>query len=183
MTWTMADSPDYLEPPSLRMFEFSYSGSPETEIRHIAIDLPRAWARPHASAAVSFRHSGELGWGAELVGDGRQHLLGFPWYDHVDKMLLAPGRELPPAIESGAWDDIEQSWWASIRVAAGDVYIAETFDDIAAVDDPEKIVQGRPGAVVVGTVEIFWNCLSKPSYDAAWREAIERVRRGLPRSD
>jgi hypothetical protein len=96
-------------------------------------------------------------------------------------MLLAPGSELPPTIESGAWDDIEQSWWASIRVAGGHVYIAETFDEIFAVDDREQVVQGRPGVVIVGGVEIFWNRLSKPSYDAAWREAIERLRGGLPR--
>jgi hypothetical protein len=182
MTYRMGDAPEDVQPLSLRMFDFWYSGYAASDIRHIAIDLPRAWARPHASATVSFRHSGELGWGAELVGDDGQHLLGFPWYDHVDEMLLAPGSELPPDIESEAWDDIEQGWWASIRVAGGHVYIAETFDDILAVDDPDKVVRGRAG-VVVGAVEIFWNRLSKPSYDTAWRQAIERVRRGLPRGD
>jgi hypothetical protein len=179
----MGDSLDDLQSPSLRMFDFWSSGGVETDIRRIAIDLPRAWARPHACAAVSFRYSGELGWGAELVGDEGQHLLGFPWHDRVDEMLLAPDSELPPDIERGAWDDVEQSWWASIRVDAGNVYIAETFDDIARLDDPKQIVRGRPGVVFVGTAKLFWNRLLKPTYDDVWREAIERVRRGLPRGD
>jgi hypothetical protein len=179
----MGDSLDDLQPPSLRMFDLWSSGDVDSDIRHIAIDLPLAWARPHACAAVSFRHFEELGWGAELVGERGHHLLGFPWYDHVDEMLLAPDSELPPDIESGAWDDIEQSWWASIRVAGGHVYIAEAFDDISGVDDPKQVVRGRAGVVVVGTVEIFWNRVSKPAYDDAWRQAIERVRSGLPGGD
>jgi hypothetical protein len=183
MTCTMGDRLDHLQLPSLRMFELWSSVDVDSDIRHIAIDLPRAWARPHACASASFRHSEELGWGAELVGDAGQHLLGFPWYDHVDEMLLAPDSELPPDIESGAWDDIEQSWCASIRVEGDDVYIAEAFDDISGVDDPKQVVRRRPGVVVVGTVEIFWNRVSKSAYDDAWREAIERVRGGLPGGD
>lgn len=37
-------------------------------------------------------------------------LIGFPWYDHVDQMLLdSEGGELPPDLSSGAWDDFEQN--------------------------------------------------------------------------
>ena len=50
-----------------------------------------------------------------FVGDEQAYLLGFPWYDNVDAMLLArEARQLPLDLDEGSWDDIEQGWWASV---------------------------------------------------------------------
>jgi hypothetical protein len=104
--------------------------------------------------------------------------MGFAYYDHVDQMLLDPDdQSLPPDLSSGAWDDLEQCWWASIRVEGSGVYIAETdFDALLDVRNPGDVVSVRPGVVSVGGVEVLWNRVSKAAYDAAWDRAVEHFR-------
>jgi hypothetical protein len=173
--------PDPARLRCLRVFEISrvYDGG---ELGSLTVDLPVAWAHVHAYAEVLLRKSEDFGWGAELVGEQQQHLLGFPWYDHVDKILLDPSSaELPPDVSSGAWDDLEQGWWASILVDGADVYIAEAnFDDIVDLTHPPTIVEQTPGVVAVDSAEVWWNRLPKRVYDRAWNRAIDQVLSGLP---
>jgi hypothetical protein len=173
-----ADPP---RPRCLRVFEISRVGD-GGEIAHLAVELPAAWAYAHTHADVLLRKSEEFGWGAEIVGEQQQHLLGFPWYDHVDKMLLDPScAELPPDLSSGAWDDLEQGWWASILADGADVYIAEAnLDDVVDLAHPPTIAQQRPGVVAVDGADVFWNRLPKAVYDRAWDRAINQVLSGLP---
>lgn len=176
----MEGRPDPAQLRCLGVFEISrvYDGG---EVGSLAVDLPAAWAHVHTHAEVLLRKSEEFGWGAELMGEQQQHVLGFPWYDHVDEMLLDPCAELPPDISGGAWDDLEQGWWASIVVDGADVYIAEAnLEDIIDLAHPPTITEQRPGVVAVDGAQVFWNRLPKSVYDRAWDRAIERVLGGLP---
>jgi hypothetical protein len=160
----------------LRVFEIARSGEGDAELSVLAIDLPTAWAESHEHAEVSLSHNEHLGWGAKLVGGRNEHLVGFAYYDHVDQMFLDPeDPRLPPDVSSGAWDDLEQCWWASIRIEGADVYIAETdLDALLDVSNPGDIVLLRPGVVSVGGVEVLWNRVPQAAYDAAWQRAVAR---------
>jgi hypothetical protein len=64
----------------------------------VIVELPKAWARPHARLDVALRQHDEFGLHASLVGDDGESLLDFPWHDHVDRTLLEQDRrELPGA--------------------------------------------------------------------------------------
>jgi hypothetical protein len=141
------------------------------------VDLPTAWARVHRLVDVSLTQSEDFGWGAELLGDGGDHLIGFPWYDHVEQMLLDPeGGELPPDLSTGRWDDLEQGWWASMLVEEADVYIAEA--DLGAlldVKNPADLALVRPGVVSVAGVAVLWNRVPRDAYEHAWARAVQRL--------
>jgi hypothetical protein len=160
----------------MRVFEVSVSRG--GAIDDLAIDLPTAWARTHARIEVALSQD-ELGWHARLVGDDDEHLLGFPWHDDVDKMLLArDSRSLPIDLDAGAWDDVEQGWWATVIAAGSWVYLAETdFDELVdKVADPQNISRKQPGVVSVDGVEVRWNCVPRAGYDDAWGRALARFR-------
>jgi len=161
----------------LRVFEISVDHGDGIEV--LAVDLPAAWARAHTRVDVSLTHAGdELGWHAHLVGDDDEHVLGFPWYDHVETMLLARrGGELPMDL-AGPWDDLEQGWWASAIPAGSQVYLAETdFDELVdKARKPSNISRNGPGIVSVDGVEVRWNSVPRVAYDEAWKRAIVRFR-------
>jgi hypothetical protein len=169
-----ADPP---QPGYLRVFEIARPSEIDAGISFFEVDLPNAWARSHERAEVSLRKSEDFGWEAKLVGDGNEHLIAFPLYDHVDQMLLDSDsdRELPPDLASGAWSDLDQGWWASILVDGTDVYIAEAdLDALLDVEDPAELALVRPGVVSVGRVDLLWNCVPRVVYEAAWGRAVER---------
>jgi hypothetical protein len=146
----------------------------------LAVDLPTAWARSHTRVDVSLTQAGdEFGWHAHLVGDDDEHLLGFPWHDHVEKMLLARRGGGLPIDLAGAWDDLEQGWWASAIPAGSRVYLAETdFDELVdKAREPSNISRTGPGKVSVDGVEVRWNSVPRVAYDQAWERAIGRFRR------
>jgi hypothetical protein len=166
-----------LEMERMRVFEVSVSRG--DAIDAVVVDLPTAWARTHARVEVSLSKD-ELGWYARLVGDDDEHLLGFPWHDDVDKMLLAQdARSLPIDLAAGAWDDVEQGWWATVIAAGSRVYLAEAnFDELVDdVADPRNVARKRPGVVTVDGVEVRWNRVPRAGYDDAWKRAIARLRR------
>jgi hypothetical protein len=163
----------------MRVFEVSVSRGDALD--DVAIDLPTAWARRHRRVEVSLSQD-DLGWHARLLGDDDEHLLGFPWHDDVDKMLRAhDARSLPIDLTAGAWDDLEQGWWATVIAAGSWVYLAEAdFDELVGnVADPRNISRKRPGVVSVDDVDVRWNCVSRAGYDEAWGRAIARFR-GTP---
>jgi hypothetical protein len=161
--------------PYLRVFEIVRASESDKGIGFFEVDLPTRWARSHEHAEVALSEDERFGWRATLVGDGNQYLIGFPWYDHVDQMLVDSEGELPPDIASGSWSDIEQGWWGSILVDGGDVYLAEAdFGALFDVTDPADRVLVRPGVVAVGGVEVLWNRVPRAVYEAAWDEAINR---------
>jgi hypothetical protein len=160
----------------MRVFQVSVGRG--DAIDDLAIDLPTAWARRHARVEVTMSQD-ELGWHARLVGDNDDHLVGFPWHDEVDRMLLARDvRSLPIDLAAGAWDDVEQGWWATVIAAGSWVYLAEAnFDEVVdKVADPRDISRKRPGVVVVDGVDVRWNCVPRGLYDDAWGRAIARFR-------
>jgi hypothetical protein len=162
--------------PHLRVFEIVRDSDTDTGISFFEVDLPTPWARSHAHAEVALREDEYFGWGATLVGDGEQPLIGFPWYDHVDQMLVDPDGELPPDLADGSWNDIEQGWWGSIVVDGGDVYLAEAdFDALRDVSNPADLVLVRPGVVTVGGVELLWNRVTR-ALTRLVEEAIDRFR-------
>jgi hypothetical protein len=160
----------------VRVFELVRASEGDEGITFFEVDLPVAWARSHSRAEVSLSRSEDFGWGAKLLGDGEDHLIDFPWYDHVDQMLLNPdGGELPPDLSSGEWDDLEQGWWASIRVEGADVFMAEAdFDALLGVENPADRSLVRPGVVSVGGVEVLWNRVPRVVYEHAWARAADR---------
>lgn len=163
----------------MRVFEVSVSRG--DAIDHVAFDLPTAWARRHARIEVSLSQD-EFGWHARLVGDNDEHLLGFPWHDEVDKMLLAHNaRSLPIDLAAGAWDDLEQGWWATVIATGSCVYLAEAnFDELVEnVADPRNVSRKRPGVVIVDGVDVRWNCVPRAEYDEAWGRAIALPSDGL----
>jgi hypothetical protein len=161
----------------LRVFEIARASDTDSRISFFKLDLPATWARSHEHAEVALREDESFGWGATLVGDGDQRVLGFPWYDHVDQMLVDPAGELPPDLASGSWDDMEQGWWGSIVVDGDDVYVAEAdFDALCDVADAADVVLVEPGLVAVGGVEVLWNRVPRAAYEAAWEQAIHRFR-------
>jgi hypothetical protein len=136
-----------IAPEWLRVFETANYA--RDAIEGLAVELPTAWARNHGRVKVELtRVSDELGWHAHLVGDEQAYLLGFPWYDHVEAMLLARGaRRVPLDLDEGAWDVIEPGWWASVIPVGPWVFLAEAnFDELVDwVRDPEKISVADPG--------------------------------------
>jgi hypothetical protein len=160
----------------MRVFEIVRGRGGDEGITFFEVDLPVAWARSHSRVEVSLSRSEYFGWGAKLVGDADDHLIGFPWYDHVDQMLLDPdGGELPPDLSSGEWDDLEQGWWASIRLEGAAVYLAEAdFDALLGVEDPADRSLVRRGVVSVGGVEVLWNRVPRVAYERAWVRACDR---------
>jgi hypothetical protein len=175
----MSPADELRDAHAMRVFEIWVSRG--DGIRVLAVDLPTAWAKIHARVEVLLAHSDdELGWHAQIVGDEEEHLLGFPWHDHVDKMLLAPSApELPMDLAAGAWDDVEQGWWASAIPVGPRVYLAEAnFDELVDnVEDSSNISHKRPGVVSVDGVDVLWNCVPRDAYDEAWHAAIARFRR------
>jgi hypothetical protein len=175
---------------ALRVFEIAI-GSPTFSF-DLELDLPVAWARRHETLVVGFDHDSLLGWHARLVGDDGHVLLGFPWYDHVDRSLGGVRRtwyrpwsvpfvdEFPTRLTDEGWDDLEQGWWGRILPDGADVYVAETdFDGITAAP-PGRVVLERPGYVFVNGVLVTWSCVTRELYDSAWREATDSCRRGRP---
>ena len=76
------------------------------------LELPTAWAREHERLAVELEQTEDFGLHATLVGDDGERLLGFPWHDHVDRLLVVEGgRELPVELADGGWDDREILAW------------------------------------------------------------------------
>lgn len=162
-----------IAPERLRVFETARSA--RDGIEGLAVELPTAWARTHGRVEVALtRVSDELGWHAHLVGDEQAYLLGFPWYDNVDAILLArEARQLPLDLDEGAWDDIEQGWWASVIPVGPWVFLAEAnFDELVdLVRDPENMASPTPGVVTVDGVEIRWSRVDRNAYNRAWSRA------------
>jgi hypothetical protein len=163
-----------IAPERLRVFEAARSA--REGIEALAVELPTAWARTHGRVEVELtRVSDELGWHAHLVGDEQAYLLGFPWYDHVDAMLLTRGaRQLPLDLDESAWDDVEQGWWASVIPVGPWVFLAEAnFDELVdLVRNPENMASPTPGVVIVDGVEIRWSRVARTAYNRAWSRAI-----------
>jgi hypothetical protein len=155
----------------MRVFEIS-RGEP---IDEVAVDLRTGWARSHVRVDVLLSQD-ELGWYAHLVGDDDEHLLGFPWHDHLDEILIArDARSLPIDLTAGSWDDVEQGWWATVIPAGSRFYLAEAnFDELVDNVVAGSITRKQPGVVTVDGVDVRWNCISRAGYDEAWSRAIAR---------
>lgn len=80
----------------------------------VDVVFPFAWARRHERVEVLLERHGMFGWKAQVVGDDDEHLLGFPWTDHVNRILLGGNErgQLPVDLSAGVWDDLKQGWWA-----------------------------------------------------------------------
>jgi hypothetical protein len=94
----------------------------------------------------------------------RRTCRGLSWYDHVDKMLRGevPSELSNAALPSGAWDDLEQGWWASARLVGDAVFIAETNLD-RLLD-----VRGTPDARLSRQGHL--SCQASPSRGAVYHE-------------
>lgn len=162
---------------ALRVFEMGRMGSP------LEVDLPRRWARRHATVVVAFRHTdSEMGWHAHVVGDEGIVLLSFPWIDRVDEILRnAEYVELPVELDEEGWYDLEQGWWGRVIVDGPDLYLAETeLEAMCDIVDQQSMESPKRGVVLVDGVEVRWSCVSKAAYDAAWKQAIEACHQGAP---
>ena len=146
----------------------------------VAVALPASWASQHERVDVRLEDAGSLGWQACLESAQGEALLSFPWYDHVDAMLRGevPSQLPDLAAAGGAWDDMEQGWWAAVRVVGDVVFVAQTdFDallDVAGAHEPRLI---RPGHVDVSGVEVTWSCVVRAAWDQAWDAARDRSMR------
>jgi hypothetical protein len=148
----------------------------------LTVELPAEWAREHQAVQVRFRNtnSRELGWHAWLESAAGDPLLTFPWHDHVDRMLRGevPSQLPDPALPRGAWDDLEEGWWASVRRVGDAVLIAETdigLTGVRGIPEPRLI---RPGLIDVGGVELRWSRVPRTAWEAAWAAARESCLRG-----
>lgn len=166
---------------SFCVFEVTRGFTRRSQLR---VELPAAWARDHAGAVVVFLpFGGDLGAHACVIGDEGAVLLTFPWYDHMDRVLLAATDWERPPIEATEeeWEDLEQGWFAWVKADGDRVYIADgDFDEILTVRDARRLERRRPGVVAVDDVEVRWNCVPRVSYDSAWESAIESCRAGRP---
>ena len=124
----------------------------------------------------------EFGWVAYVTADDGSVLLGFPWTDHADQVLVrADSSALPVNVDESGWDDLDQGWWAHVAVEDSDVYVAETdLDAIDRLEEPYLVENAAPGVVLVNGVEVRWNVVGKLSWDEAWLLARESCRRGNP---
>ena len=138
------------------------------------VALPRAWALSYERVQVVFHASDVLGWRATLESVDGDPVLTFPWYDHVDKMFRGEvPSELPdPALPEGEWDDLEQGWWAAVRVVDDIVFIAETdLDSLLDVEGTPIARSIQPGRVDLSGTEVIWSCVPRAAWDEAWRAA------------
>jgi hypothetical protein len=144
-----------------------------------AVALPPGWARMHRQAEVALSASEEFGCAAEILGDAQDHLLGFPWLDNVDEILLGSdtGR-LPVQLGERGWNDVEQGWWASVIPFGDSVFLAEAdFDELLDnVRDPQRLARPRDGVVTVDGVPVRWNAVPRSVYDDAWIRAATQLR-------
>jgi len=142
-----------------------------------------AWALEHERVQVVFEDWDLCGWHAMLQSRDGDRVLSFPWYDDADKMFRGEiPSELPdPALPEGAWDDLEQGWWAAVRVSGGAVFIAETdFDRLVDVEGTPAPSLSRPGCVELSGVEVTWSRVPRAAWDEAWETARASCRRGAP---
>jgi hypothetical protein len=85
-------------------------------------------------------------------------------------------RRLPFKLEQGAWDDVEQGWWATVIPVGRWVFLAEAdFDALVdAVREPKNMARSNPGFVTVDGVDIRWARVEKDAYERAWDRAAAR---------
>lgn len=147
------------------------------------VTLRPSWAIALNEVRLVFRNSGGFGWSVTIESPDGGRVLGFPWSDHVDRMLTGESpSELPdPALPDGHWDDLEQGWWGSIRVAGDDVFIAGAdFDALCAVPGRPEPEPERPGLVQVAGVPILWSRVPRTAWDEAWSAARASCVAGAP---
>jgi hypothetical protein len=148
----------------------------------LTVALSPSWAVEHERVEVVFRHADMFGWHATLESPAGDHVLSFPWSDHVDEMLRgeAPSELPDPALPDGRWYDLEQGWWAAVLVVGDAVFIAET--DTALMDVPgapaARLI--RPGEVELAGVQIVWSQVPRAAWDEAWSAACASCARGAP---
>ncbi len=167
-----------VSPKRLRVFEITRMR--DGRLEELTVDPPTAWARAHGRVEVELSPGeSELGWHARLVGDGKTHLMRFPWHDHVDRILLGDrGGELPIDLDGGRWDDLEQGWWATVIPVGSFVYLAEgDFDELIDTVRESSVMQTvKPGVVLVDGTEVRWARVDRAAYDDAWRRIVARAR-------
>ncbi|MDQ3933799.1 MAG: hypothetical protein M3340_04120 [Actinomycetota bacterium] len=157
---------------SVRVFEIARGDDVD-----LSVDLPTAWALEHERVHVVFEDCGSLGWHAALESADGARVLTFPWYDHADKMLRGETpSELPdPALPEGAWDDLEQGWWAAVRVVGDAVFVAETdLDRLLGVRGTPVARLSSPGHVELSGIEVAWSRVRRAAWDEAWDAARAR---------
>jgi hypothetical protein len=164
-----------------RVLVFEMGRGPDEE--GLAVSLPASWAAPHERVEVMFRKTERFGWKATVVSASGERILGFPWADDADRMLRGEiPSELPDAALEEDWDDLDQGWWAVIRVLGDDLLIAETdLDSLIAVTGSPVPRSVRSGIVDVGGVDVAWNRVPRAAWERAWAAARTSCERGEPR--
>ncbi|MGL5827034.1 MAG: hypothetical protein ACRCYU_19805 [Nocardioides sp.] len=158
-------------------------GAASAELGEFELLLHRDWALELATLQVKFKERRKTR--HVTVFNDKQRVLGFPWHDHVDQMLLESPCALPMCAPRSYWDDFEQGWWASITRKREWLYVAETdlgsvLDaNMRGVDKPRLV---RPGLVSVGRAQVLWHRVEAEVWERAWVAAIADIRDswGLP---
>jgi hypothetical protein len=149
----------------------------------LAVALPPAWAAERPRVQVIFEDWDVCGWHAVLESPDGEAVLSFPWQDHVDKMLRGEvPSELPdPALPTGAWDDLDQGWWASVRAVGDAVFIAETdLDRLLDVRGTPVASLSDLGHVELSGVPVLWSRVPRSAWEEAWNVARASCAGGAP---
>ena len=146
------------------------------------IELPIAWAESHGNVVVAFDRYSPTNWHAHLVSGDGELLLGFPWHDHADRILLGvEQRAFPIQADEEAWEAHEEGWWAWVKADGAYVYLAACDgDELKRIRRARKLDHRGPGLVTVDNVEFSWNRVPRVAYEGAWQDAIDTCRAGQP---